>query len=105
METAMAELFAITCRDESGSKDARMAGLKAHLAHMDEVFDRVSFAGPLHDAEGNFSGSLLVISAADFDDAQAFLESDPYYAAGIWESVQIDRIGVMAGSWVGGKPW
>ena len=38
----MAELFAITCRDKSGSKDARMAGLKAHLAHMDEVFDRVT---------------------------------------------------------------
>lgn len=101
----MTELFVITCRDKPGSKDVRMAGLKDHLAHLDEVFDRVSLAGPLHDAEGNFSGSILVISATDFDDAQAFLQSDPYYAAGIWESVNIDRLGVKAGSWVGGKPW
>jgi hypothetical protein len=48
---------------------------------------------------------MLVISAVDFLDARAFIEGDPYFSADIWESIQIDRVGVTAGSWVGGKPW
>ena len=101
----MAYLYAINCRDKPNSKEKRMAGLKAHLAHMDEVFDRVSIACPLLDENGSFAGSMLVISAVDFLDARAFIESDPYFSADIWESIQIDRVGVTAGSWVGGKPW
>ena len=101
----MAELYAINCRDKPNSKEKRMAGLEAHLAHMDEVFDRVSIACPLLDEGGGFVGSMLVISASDVDDARAFIEEDPYYNADIWESIQIDRVGVTAGSWVGGKPW
>jgi uncharacterized protein YciI len=101
----MAELYAINCRDKPNSKEKRMAGLKAHLAHMDEVFDRVSIACPLLDEDGDFAGSMLVISATDMADAQAFIEQDPYYDADIWDSIQIDRVGVTAGSWVGGKPW
>lgn len=101
----MAELYAVNCRDKPGSKEKRMAGLKAHLAHMDDVFDRIFIACPLLDESGGFAGSMLVISADDMADAQAFIEDDPYYKAGIWESVQIDRVGITAGSWVGGKPW
>ncbi len=101
----MAVLYAIKCRDKPNSKEKRMAGLKAHLAHMDEVFDRVSIACPLYDEEGGFAGSMLVISATDMADARAFIEGDPYYNSDIWESIEIDRVGVTAGSWVGGKPW
>lgn len=101
----MSELYTIICRDKADTKPARMAGLKEHLAHMDEVFDRVSLACPLHDEDGGFAGSLLVISACDKADAQAFIEADPYYRAGIWETVVMDRISMKAGSWVGGKPW
>ena len=101
----MADLYAINCRDKANSKEKRMAGLKAHLAHMDEVFDRVSIACPLFDENGGFAGSMLVISAVDFADARAFIECDPYFSADIWESIQIDRVGITAGSWVGGKPW
>ena len=101
----MTDLYAIICRDKPNSKEKRMVGLKAHLAHLDEVFDRVSIACPLHDESGGFTGSMLVISATDLADAREFIEGDPYYKADIWESIQIDRIGVTAGSWVGGKPW
>ena len=101
----MSELYAIVCRDKADTKPARIAGLKEHLAHMDEVFDRVSLACPLLDEAGGFVGSLLVISAADKADAEAFVAGDPYYRAGIWDSVEISRLGVKAGSWVGGKPW
>lgn len=101
----MTELYAIVCTDKRDSKPARMAGLKEHLAHLDEVFDRVSLACPLLAEDGSFKGSLVVVSATDKADAQAFIADDPYYKAGIWETVEISRIGVKAGSWVGGKPW
>jgi hypothetical protein len=101
----MSELYAIVCRDKADTKPVRMAGLKEHLSHLDEVFDRVSLACPLHGEDGGFAGSLLVISATDKADAEAFIAADPYYKAGIWESVEISRLGVKAGSWVGGKPW
>ena len=101
----MSDLYAIYCRDKPNSKEKRMVGLKTHLAHMDEVFDRVSIACPLHNEEGGFAGSMLVISAEDLADARAFIEGDPYHNADIWESIEINRVGVTAGSWVGGKPW
>lgn len=101
----MSEFYVIYCRDKADTKPVRMAGLKEHLSHLDEVFDRVAVACPLHSEDGDFSGSLLVISAEDKADALAFLEADPYHRAGIWDSVEISRIGVKAGSWVGGKPW
>ena len=100
----MTELYAIVCTDKSDTKPTRMAGLKEHLAHLDEVFDRVSLACPLLNEDGSFKGSLVVVSAADKADAEAFIADDPYYKAGIWETVEISRIGVKAGSWVGGKP-
>ncbi len=101
----MAILYAINCRDKPNSKEKRMANLKAHLAHMDEVFDRISIACPLHDEHGGFAGSMLVISADDLADARTFIEGAPYYNSDIWESIAIHRVGVTAGSWVGGKPW
>ena len=101
----MTELYAIVCKDKADTKPVRMAGLKEHLAHLDEVFARVALACPLLEEDGGFKGSLVVVSATDKADAQAFIVDDPYYKAGIWETVEISRIGVKAGSWVGGKPW
>ena len=50
----MSEFFAIVCRDKADTKPTRMAGLKEHLAHLDEVFDRVALACPLHGEDGGF---------------------------------------------------
>lgn len=101
----MSELYTIMCRDRADSKADRMAHLAAHLAHMESILDRVSLAAPLRDEEDGFTGSLLVISATDKADAREFIERDPYYKAGIWNHIEIDRLGIAAGAWVGGKPW
>lgn len=101
----MSEFYAIYCRDKSESTPIRMAKIKDHLAYLDTVFDRVALACPLLAEDGSFSGSLVVLSAKDKADAEAFMAADPYFQAGIWESLEIKRLGIMAGSWVGGKPW
>lgn len=102
----MSDLYSIVCRDKPGSKPTRMAHLADHLAHIEAVLDRIKLAAPLRDdAEQDFTGSVLVVTASSIADARAFIEADPYFKADIWESVQVDKLGMAAGDWVGGKPW
>lgn len=102
----MTKLYTIICTDKTGSKAIRMEHLAPHLKHIEAVADRIKLAAPLRDEdEQEFTGSLLVISASDDKDARAFIESDPYFAADIWDDVRIDRLGTAAGDWVGGIPW
>lgn len=101
----MSKLYAIITRDKPDSKAIRMEKLKEHLAHIEEGLDRLAVAGPLRDADGNFTGSLLVVKADSEADARALLETDPYFKADIWSDIRIDEINAAAGDWVGGKTW
>ncbi|ABI76203.1 YCII domain protein [Hyphomonas neptunium ATCC 15444] len=102
----MTDLYTIFCRDRPGSRPVRMAQLSRHLSHIETVMDRIKLAAPLRDDAGEaFTGALLVITASSIADARAFIEADPYYQAGIWDTVEIDRLGMSAGEWVGGKSW
>ena len=48
-------------------------------------------AGPFLDDECNMTGSLVVIEAANRDEALAIAQEDPYARAGLFESVEIRR--------------
>jgi len=83
-----------------------MEKLAEHLAHIETVIDRIKIAAPLHDEdEAEFVGSMLVVTANDIADARAFIEADPYFRAGVWREVVIDKLGFAAGEWVGGITW
>lgn len=102
----MSNLYTVVCRDKAGSKPIRIENLPQHLAHIKTVADRIKIAAPLRDeAEEEFTGSLLVVVASDLQDARALIEADPYFAAGIWSDITIDKLGTSAGEWVGGIPW
>lgn len=101
----MSKLYAIVTQDGPGAAAVRKEKLKEHLAHVEAHLDRLTVAGPLRDEAGNFTGSLLIVKAADEADARALLESDPYFRAGIWSDIRIDAFGAVAGDWVGGKTW
>lgn len=98
-------LYAIVTTDHPGSGDVRREKLRAHLAHIEQTLDTLAVAGPLRDADGAITGSLLVVHAESVDDARRMLEEDPYYQAGIWSSIEISAFSAAAGSWVGGKTW
>jgi len=98
-------LFAVHCRDAAGMEQARQDLRDAHLAHVERNIGRYAVAGPLRDASGAITGSLLVIEAEDSAAAQAFLAADPYSEGGIWTRVEIDAFSAVAGSWVGGVAW
>lgn len=98
-------LFAVDCRDAEGSAPLREQHLAAHLAHVEGNMSRYRVAGPLKSAAGETVGSLLIIEAADEEDARRFIESDPYFAAGVWRDLGIERFLGVAGEWVGGAAW
>lgn len=102
----MTHLYSIVCRDVDDSKTTRMEKLAEHLQHIKSVAERIKMAAPLRDdQEQEFTGSLLVITALDSEDARAFVEADPYFSAGVWRDITIDKLGTAAGDWVGGIPW
>jgi uncharacterized protein YciI len=46
-------------------------------------------AGPFLDADGQMTGSLIVLMVNSLAEAQAWAEADPYAKAGLFQSVTI----------------
>lgn len=82
-------LFIIICRDKDGHLQTRLDTRDAHLAYVRES-GVVQLAGPLLD-DGAMCGSMLIIEAEDLASAKAWAAGDPYLAAGLFESVQINE--------------
>lgn len=98
-------LYAIHALDGPGGADKRSAHLAAHLAHVEAQIERYFVAGPLRNAAGATVGSLLVVEAADEDDARAFLAEDPYADVQLWDHIHVSAFAAVAGSSVGGAAW
>jgi uncharacterized protein YciI len=85
--------FVVWTTDRAGSlpdrlrvRDAHRARLRAPAPHAVEVL----LAGPtLAAADGAMNGTLLVVQADDIDAVRAFVDGDPYVAAGVYERVEI----------------
>lgn len=97
-------LFAFYCIDNERGESLRERLLKDHLAHVEAHIDDYAVAGPLKD-DGRTVGSLLVIKAETEEEARAIFEADPYFAAGLWDSVRTSQFLGVAGDWVGGIAW
>jgi uncharacterized protein YciI len=97
--------FAIITRDGPDGTALRAEHRNAHFAHIETIMAKVALAGPLKTEAGGFSGSLVVVDAADAAEAEAILKSDPYFAAGVWQSWEIHPFLAAAGTLLGGKTW
>lgn len=83
-------LFAIFCTDKPDSAAIRTANRPAHLDYLKSMLDRIVVAGPTQSDDGqSMNGSLLVMDFDDLAGAQAFADNDPYFTAGLFESVVI----------------
>lgn len=97
-------LFTIFCRDVENSAALRERLLADHLAHIEAHIDDYAVAGPLKD-DGETVGSMLIVKAEDEAEARAIFEADPYFAGGVWKSVELHQFLGVAGDWVGGVAW
>ncbi len=80
--------FVITCIDKAGQPELRQANRPDHINHLVKHEDCIVAAGPTLDGETP-NGSVLIMEFDDLDGAQAFADGDPYYKAGVFESVSI----------------
>lgn len=85
-------LYAIICEDAADSLAKRLAARPAHLERLGKLQEqgRLLLAGP-HPAidstepgEAGFTGSLIVAEFESLEDARAWADSDPYFAAGVY---------------------
>lgn len=106
LERFAAARWAVICRDRDDSAAARAAGQTQHFAYIERILSEIELAGPLFDAAGRRAvGSFIVFRTQDEQRARALLEGDPYFRAGIWQTIEYFPFLPAAGHYVGGKIW
>ena len=99
-------LVSVYCTDTRDSAAPRREKLQAHLRYVETIQDKIKVAGPVTDPEaGRQVASLLVFEVQDLAEADALMRADPYYDAGIWETINLHEFRGVVGDWVGGKQW
>lgn len=82
--------FALICIDKPGQTALRQQTRDAHLAYVAETGVVVQ-AGPFLNEADEMTGSLIILDVPDRDAAVAWGGSDPYFKAGLFESVTLHR--------------
>lgn len=89
--------YLIHGHDFEGTLEKRLASRPQHVARLQALTDegRLLVAGPLPaiDSEdpgpAGFTGSLIVAKFESLQAAQDWAGADPYFAAGVYESVDV----------------
>jgi hypothetical protein len=81
-------LFVVTAMDKKDSLALRLSVRDKHFAFARDT-GRIRLGGPFLDDKGEMCGSLMIVEAADLDDAKTWHASDPYVKAGLFASSEI----------------
>ena len=81
-------LIALIAKDRPDALQLRLDTRDAHIAYIRET-GVVAQAGPLLDAGGQMTGSLVILDVADMAAASKWAENDPYAKAGLFRSVEL----------------
>ena len=79
---------ALICTDKPGALQTRVDNRPAHLAYIQQT-GIVEMAGPLLDAEGQMTGSLIILSVDNLQAGLDWAAMDPYAIAGLFVQVQV----------------
>lgn len=79
--------FLVHTRDRPGALQVRLDNRDAHIAWLNDAGDRIKAAGPWLDEAGDMAGSLLIVDFEDRPALDAWLATDPYALAGLFEAV------------------
>jgi uncharacterized protein YciI len=82
-------LFALICTDKPGSLGLRLSVRPDHLQYLESLGAALKAAGPFTNDDGQPSGTLAIIEAADRAAAKAVADNDPYAKAGLFAAVEI----------------
>jgi uncharacterized protein len=84
-------LYVIFGKDYKNST-ARLDNYDAHKAYLSKSPVKIVFSGPLVDDKDRekMIGSMFLIDAENIEQVQSFNQNDPFYKAGVWESVYVE---------------
>lgn len=98
--------FLIVCTDGPDAAAARAAHLDGHLAHVEANWTRFITAGPVREPGGEaLVGSVFLVLADTFEEAQALMSGDPYITCGMYTSIEYKEFSNSIGLFMGGKIW
>ncbi len=89
--------YVIYSSDRKNSLDARLAARPAHFARLEALLaaGRLLVAGPrpaidaADPGPAGYLGSLVIARFDSLQDAQAWADADPYFEAGVYQSVEV----------------
>jgi uncharacterized protein YciI len=85
--------FVLHAFDKAGALPKRQASYDAHKAFLADTSPHgvsIIMSGPLVADDGKtMLGSLMILEAPDRAAVETFNRADPFFAAGIWEKVNI----------------
>ena len=83
-------MYALLCFDRPDSAALRDQHRAAHQEFLQKNSGKIVFGGPLKNTpEGASTGALIVVDCATRNEAEAFIGADPFYRAGVYESVAV----------------
>jgi uncharacterized protein YciI len=83
-------MYAIVCFDRPDSAALRDAHRAAHMDFLEKNANKIVYGGPLKGrADGPSTGAIIVLDCASREEAEAFIASDPFQRAGVYESVAV----------------
>ena len=84
-------MYVIMAFDKPDSEALRLENRAEHVAYV-LAQGGVKTAGPFTSDDGEtMIGTLLLLDVATRQEAQAFVDNDPYHKAGLFETVEIRR--------------
>lgn len=87
--------YVITAYDGENKLEERMRVRPRHLQNMARIDGKVICAGGLLDEDEKMKGSVLILEFDSEEQLDAYLESEPYIAEGVWEKVTVERMNVV----------
>jgi uncharacterized protein YciI len=83
-------IFAFHLIDRPDAGDLRLRVRPEHKAYLAAMAERIAFAGPLTDDDGQtMIGSLLAIDFEDRAAAEQWMAQEPFTKAGLYEAVSV----------------
>lgn len=90
--------FFVFREDKPDAGALRLKTRPAHLEYAASIGDKLIFAGPTMDEDGNMNASVWIIEAANMAEAEAITAADPYEQVDLFETKLIRHFLRTAGT-------
>lgn len=85
-------LYAVTCVDKPGMGQVRAAIRQTHLDYLAAHADVVVLGGVTFGTDDAKDGSVWIVNLPGLPAAEAFVASEPFVKAGVFQSVRLRRM-------------